>query len=352
MLVQKCYHEKFMDRCLSLAMLAGRQVKSNPNVGALVVCKGRVIGEGYHKDFGCAHAEVNAINSVPHHSRALLSQSTLYVTLEPCNHYGKTPPCTDLILEHKIPRVVIGTLDPHQIMAGKSVELLRNAGVDVILGVNKEKCDQLILPFKANLNKRPYVILKIVKSKDNYIGVVGKKVWLSNALSTAVAHQWRSECDGILIGTNTAVVDNPALTVRHIRGNHPVRFVIDNHKRIPETHLLYADDLQTVVISDAQISNQLNENKSYLRVRDSHNILELLEEIWKMKIYRLLVEGGAKLISSFIESGFWDEARIVTTANRLGEGISAPLLEGHLFKKYRLVDNEIVYLYNEANLKS
>ena len=346
MLNYQVSHENYISRAVQLALKAGVNVRKNPNVGAILVHNNKIIGEGFHEKYGHEHAEVKAMKSVAAEDLHLISESTLYVTLEPCNHHGKTPPCTDLILRYKIPKVVIGTLDPHEKMAGKSVELLRESGVEVIVGIEQQMCDQLILPFMANLNNRPYVMLKIVKSKDNFIGKSGQKVWLSNTLSTVMAHHWRTESDGIIIGTNTAITDNPKLNVRHLDGDNPKRFVIDNHQKIPHTHHLLSDEEPTVVITKDNLYPLSKPNKIAIAMSDTYDIPKLLDLVWHQGVSRLLVEGGAALLTSFIQSGMWDEAIVITTDHVLDEGIPAPNLEGSLKKSYQMKDNSIVHISN------
>jgi diaminohydroxyphosphoribosylaminopyrimidine deaminase / 5-amino-6-(5-phosphoribosylamino)uracil reductase len=230
--------EKFMTRALELAQLGIGNVAPNPMVGCVIVHQGKIIGEGYHHEYGKAHAEVNAINSVKNHQ--LLPESTLYVTLEPCSHFGKTPPCADLIIREKIPNVVIGTIDPFSRVAGTGIEKLQNAGCKVEVGILKEKCQEVNRRFFTfHKKKRPYIILKWAQTEDGFIDIdrsiehFGQPTWITNDLSRIAVHKMRSEESAILVGTNTAQKDNPSLTVRDWYGSHPLRLVIDRNLRLP-----------------------------------------------------------------------------------------------------------------------
>ncbi|MBR2201557.1 MAG: bifunctional diaminohydroxyphosphoribosylaminopyrimidine deaminase/5-amino-6-(5-phosphoribosylamino)uracil reductase RibD [Bacteroidales bacterium] len=314
------FQEQIMSRCISLARLGAGNVSTNPMVGAVVVHKGKIIGEGYHRKCGGPHAEVNAINSVK--DPALLPESEIYVSLEPCAHFGKTPPCADLIIEKKIKKVYVGCLDPFSKVDGKGIQKLRAAGVEVVVGVLEKECQDLNRRFFTSVNlKRPYVILKWAQSIDGYIDKDYKPVRISNHQTEILNHKWRSEEDAILVGYNTALRDNPSLTNRLWAGKNPLRVVLDRDGSLPKNLKIFDDSARTVVL-------------------DFHgddmpqNVLTALNE---MKVQSLIIEGGASTHRRFIKAGLWDEARIFVADVMLGGGTKAAEIRGG-----RLVDTEDV----------
>ena len=324
---------KYMMRCLELAQSGRSLVAPNPMVGAVIVHQGQIIGEGYHRQYGDAHAEVIAIRSVK--DETLLRDSTLYVNLEPCAHEGKTPPCTELIIQKQIPRVVIGCLDPFPEVSGRGVQQLCDAGVEVYTDVMREEADLLNCYFMtAHIIQRPYVILKWVQSRDGYIDRIRrdaseKPVQLSNPSSYRYAHRLRSEVSAMMVGTNTAWLDNPSLTVRHWVGNSPVRILLDRTLRIPQSYHLFDGSSPTLVFTE-QDTNRENRgnggNVEYIPIDFSEDVIpQLLDTLYARKIYSLLVEGGACLHESFLESGLWDELQIETTQVKLGIGVKSPI---------------------------
>ena len=309
-----------MSRCISLARLGAGNVSTNPMVGAVVVHKGKIIGEGYHRKCGGPHAEVNAINSVK--DPALLPESEIYVSLEPCAHFGKTPPCADLIIEKKIKKVYVGCLDPFSKVDGKGIQKLRAAGVEVVVGVLEKECQELNRRFFTSVNlRRPYVILKWAQSIDGYIDKDCKPVRISNHQTEILNHKWRSEEDAILVGYNTALRDNPSLTNRLWAGKNPLRVVLDRDGSLPKNLKIFDDSARTVVL-------------------DFHgddmpqNVLTALNE---MKVQSLIIEGGASTHRRFIKAGLWDEARIFVADVMLGGGTKAAEIHGG-----SLVDTEDV----------
>lgn len=318
-----------MERCFQLAQLGLGKVKTNPMVGSVIVYQGKIIGEGYHKKYGFAHAEVNAINSVRPENKSLLSKSTIYVSLEPCFHFGKTPPCVNLLLKHKIPKVVISCIDPNPKVGGKSVEKLRQHGVEVITEILERKGRQVARRFFTRMEKkRPYIILKYAQSQDGYLGKPNEQVWITNALSKRLTHRWRSEEAAILVGTNTAAIDNPQLTNRLWTGASPLRVVLDKTLRLPKTLRLFDGQHPTLVFTEKPCSNQ--PNVQYHTIDFSMGIAEQLRQLltilYKMKIGSIIVEGGTQLLESFIQQDMWDEARIFVGAKRLNGGLPAPNL--------------------------
>lgn len=322
-------HELYMRRCLQLAALAQGHTSPNPMVGAVVVCDGRIIGEGYHRQCGKPHAEVNAIGAV--RDKSLLQHSTLYVSLEPCSHYGKTPPCCELILSCGIPRVVVGCTDPFPQVSGRGIARLRSRGVEVLSGVLEDECRALNRNFMTLQEKhRPYVILKWAQSADGYIdrrrADEEAPTILSDAVTRTWAHRLRAVCDAVLVGTRTAVADNPSLTVRYWTGRNPLRIVIDRRGVVPAGSHLFDGTAPTLLLGSR--GNDLP-GVDVISLSPCDNVLHvLLDELARRKVQSLLVEGGARLLQSFIDAGLWDEARIETTPAELHEGVAAPHIEG------------------------
>lgn len=338
--------EKYMRRCIELAQNGCCYAAPNPMVGAVIVSNGRIIGEGYHARCGEAHAEVNAIRSVrePH----LLRSATLYVSLEPCSHYGKTPPCADLIIEKQIPRVVVGCLDPFIKVAGRGIEKLRAAGVEVATGVLEEECKALINRFLTfHQQQRPYITLKWAQSSDGFIDRLrtgGEPLHLSSPLTLMRVHRLRAEHSAILVGRGTALLDNPSLNVRHWSGPQPVRIVIDRQGKLQQQHLHLFDGSQRTLL--------LTETPGTLpveyRILDFSSPLppQIATLLHNEGLQSLLVEGGSYTLQSFIDAGLWDEAFVEEAPLVIGQGVTAPTLKelksveveqhfGHLFRHYR-----------------
>lgn len=340
----------FMSRCIELAKLAGGYNRPNPEVGSLIVCEGLIIGEGWHEKYGQAHAEVNAINAVK--DKSLLSKSTIYVTLEPCFHFGKTPPCVDLILKHKIPRVVIGCRDPYHEVAGKSIEKLKNAGVEVVVGVLEQEVEWLNRRFFTNVRKhRLYIVLKYAVSKDAYIAKAGTNMQISKPLAKNWVHKLRTEEDAIMVGRTTALIDNPQLNVRHFFGPQPIRIVLDKQLSLPENLHLFDGKQTTLVFTEVSKKSDHN-NLEYIQIdfSDKHFIKNMLSELYKKKIVSVLIEGGAILLNSFLDSGLWDEAYILRSRNLLlDEGLSAPYINPAFLSECTDFHNDIIEQYLNPN---
>jgi diaminohydroxyphosphoribosylaminopyrimidine deaminase / 5-amino-6-(5-phosphoribosylamino)uracil reductase len=318
--------EQYMQRCLELASWGSGYTAPNPLVGSLLVHQGRIIGEGYHKKYGESHAEVNCINSVEPKDKPLIPLSTLYVSLEPCCHYGKTPPCTDLIIAEKIPKVVIGCRDPFAAVDGKGIEKLLGTGVEVIYPVLEESAKKLNRRFFTfHQQRRPFVILKWAESANQKIsGVNGSRIQISNKFSDRLVHKWRSEEAGILVGTQTALLDNPTLTTRLWPGKNPVRIVLDRSLRLPDSLNLLDGTGHTIILND---STDLSAGKRQFKKLDSGRpfISSLLFSLHQAGILSVLVEGGAQLLQSFIDEGIWDEMRIITNHSlNIETGLAAP----------------------------
>lgn len=317
--------EKYIRRCIELAKNGRGNASPNPMVGAVIVCDGKIIGEGYHAKCGQAHAEVNAIRSVKDES--LLKRSTIYVSLEPCAHYGKTPPCADLIIEKQIPRIVIGCRDPFSKVAGRGIQKLRDAGRKVVVGVLEQECRDLIKHFITfNTLKRPYVILKWAESADGYIDIErtgGSPEALSTPLTSMLVHKRRAEADAILVGRRTAELDNPSLTVRHWYGKNPVRVVLDRELTLsPDLHL-FDGTVKTLVFTAKEHPDR--EGVEYIRLDYSQEIIpQVLTALYQRGLQTLLVEGGSRVLQSFIDAALWDEMVVEASARSLHSGVKAP----------------------------
>jgi diaminohydroxyphosphoribosylaminopyrimidine deaminase / 5-amino-6-(5-phosphoribosylamino)uracil reductase len=316
-------HEAYMHRCLQLAALGKGNVAPNPMVGAVLVHNNKIIGEGYHQKYGEAHAEVNCISNVLPHLQHLICESTLYVSLEPCSHFGKTPPCVDLILKHKIPNVVIGCSDSFEKVNGKGIEKLKVNGVNVICTILENECIDLNKRFFTyHTKKRPYIILKWAQSKDGFIGKPNEKVFISNANCNKIVHKWRSEEAAILVGTNTATVDNPALTVRHWQGNNPIRILLDKNLNVAKTSNLYNNAAKTIVLNSLL---EKNEHCIVYKKINDFSVQSIVDTLYQLQVQSVFVEGGAKVLQSFIDATIFDEIRIIKNENLfLNEGIAAP----------------------------
>lgn len=332
--------ETFMQRCLDLALLGIGDVAPNPMVGCVIVHNGLVIGEGYHMKFGGPHAEVNAIRSMK--NPELLTESTLYVSLEPCAHFGKTPPCSDLIIEKRIPRVVIGTVDPFAEVAGKGIERMQKAGIEVEVGILEKKCRTLNRRFFTfHEKKRPYIILKWAQTLDGFIDTdrteTQHPTWITNALAKRLVHKQRSEESAILIGTNTAEYDNPALTVREWSGSQPIRMTIDRTGRLNSGLTIFDQKVLTWVFTGVEKPD--TENLIFIKLDFERNILpQMMDELYRREILSVIVEGGNELLNSFLELNLWDEAFVYTGNQFFGKGVAAPNISGKVIA-YRKLDD-------------
>jgi len=340
-------HEKYIKRALQIAKNGLPSAMPNPSVGAVIVHENEIIGEGYTSPYGGAHAEVHAIRSV-HVNRSklgkdfakadtekLLSQSTLYVTLEPCSHHGKTPPCADLIIKNGIKKVIIGTVDPFAKVAGAGIKKLKDAGIEVVVGFLEAACiASNIRFFTFYQKKRPYIILKWAETQDGFIAPKTRNaqapVWITNTYSRQLVHKWRSEEQAILVGANTVIADNPSLTTRSWEGKNPTRIVISNGMTLDPNMAIYNDAAPTITI-------------------DSHDITEICDTLYTEGIQSVLIEGGAKTLQRFIDTNVWDEARIFKGTTAFKEGTRAPQLS----KKFEIlstqnISNDIVTMYKNT----
>ncbi len=340
-------HETYMQRCIQLAKNGLGTTYPNPLVGSVIVYKDKIIGEGWHRKSGESHAEKIAIASVLDCS--LLKDATLYVNLEPCNHFGKTPPCADAIINCGIPRVVIGTVDPNPIVAGNGVVKLKAAGIDVIVGVLDVECHLLNKRFFTfQMKKRPYVILKWAATADGFIALEKnderKPVWITNNYSQQIVHKWRSEEHAILVGTETVIADNPRLDVRHWTGNNPIRIVLDRNNRIPKDSHVFDNETKTIIICDKKLGAK-SENLIFETIDFEKNVpLAILDLLHGLAITSVIIEGGSKTLQGFIDENLWDEARIFSGKSCFGSGVKAPRFVQNM-KQCRSVGNDQLLIY-------
>lgn len=318
--------EQFMQRAIQLALLGGVSVAPNPMVGAVIVHNNRIIGEGYHQVFGSAHAEVNAVNSVE--DQSLLSESTIYVTLEPCAHFGKTPPCANLLVQKNVKRVVIGTVDPFAKVAGQGIRILQDAGIDCTIGVLETECQAVNKRFFTfHQRQRPYVILKWAQTPDGFIDAdrnnneTGGIRWISSTDTQTLVHQWRAEEQAILVGWRTVLNDNPSLTVRAVSGKNPIRIVVDSQLQAPKTATIFTDGLPTIVLNT--LRGDQEGSIQYVQLPDC-SVENQLKALYELNITSVFIEGGKVTLQHYIDTNSWDEARVIVGTNRFGSGTSAP----------------------------
>ncbi len=329
-------HEFYMQRCLTLAIKGLGKVSPNPMVGCIIVHEDQIIGEGYHQQFGEAHAEVNAVKDVfeRHGDKAteLLKKATAYVTLEPCAHFGKTPPCADLLIKHQIKKVVVGNTDPFESVNGKGIEKLKNVGIEVVSGVLDEECKLVNRRFFTRIKEhRPYFILKWAQTADGFFAPEDQSQrWISGAEAKVLTHQWRSEEDAILVGKNTVLVDNPQLDTREVFGKNPIRLVIDKNLDIPLNFHIFNDVAKTIIFNE--VKTDVVGNIHFVQMEDMHFYLpqKIAYQLYLMDIQSVIIEGGANILSQFITANLWDEARIFTSKTTWGEGVKAPLINGKI----------------------
>ncbi len=353
-----------MQRCLELARLGAGHVAPNPMVGAVLVFEDRILGEGYHRLYGQAHAEVNCVASVREEDIALIPHATMYVSLEPCAHFGKTPPCADLIIAKKIPRVVVGCRDPFPEVDGKGIEKLRAAGVEVEVGVLEKECIALNRRFFTfHTDCRPYIVLKWAQSADGKIaaggelipergsaGPVSGRVLISNAYSNRLVHKWRSEEAAILVGTNTALSDDPALTVRLWKGRDPVRLVIDRELRLPGSLRLFDGAVRTIVFNTVRQEEAPDRNLLYYRLSREDNLApQIVKALYELKIQSVLVEGGTQLLQSFIDADYWDEARVIINNElEIPGGLAAPVWKNARLQSVESLLSDTIRYYDNT----
>ncbi len=343
-------HQKYMLRCVELAKNALGNTYPNPIVGSVIVYNDEIIGEGYHTQAGEPHAEVNAINSVK--NKSLLSKSTIYVSLEPCSHYGKTPPCAKLIAEKKIPSVVIGTIDTTAKVSGKGIKILEEAGSKVTVGILEKECRELNKRFFTfHEKKRPYVILKWAQTLDGFIDLERtadmpiQPNWITNETCRTLVHKWRSEEQAIMVGTNTVEKDNPKLDVRNWTGKNPIRVLIDRNLRLSRTSHLFDNTIPTICFTEQNLP-LIKEKLHFIKINFEKDILaQILNELHKLNIQSIIIEGGAMLLNSFIKAKMWDEARIFYGNKLFEKGTAAPKISGIIKQEAIINDNIVKILY-------
>lgn len=340
--------EKYMFRCLELAENGLGKVAPNPLVGAVLVHGGKITGEGYHQQFGGPHAEVNALqHALENHAESTLSESTLYVNLEPCSHHGKTPPCSDLIIHHKIKKVVIAMKDPFSLVNGEGIRKLTAAGIEVATGICEKESAELNRRFLLfHTEHRPYVILKYARSQDGFIAPNNPgqdNRWITNAFSKKLVHKWRSEEMAIMVGTKTALLDNPELTVREWPGKDPVRIVIDRTLKLPGHLNLLNGKVKTLIINEKK--NDVQGFTEWHQLNFQQPVIpQLMHLLFEKSIQSVIIEGGLQLLQKFIDTGTWDEARIFTGNKWLGSGVRSPEIEGKIFARSGILDDRLCIL--------
>lgn len=342
--------EFFIKRCLELAKNGLGIVAPNPLVGAVIVHQNKIIGEGYHQKYGSAHAEVNAINAVK--NELLLRESTLYVNLEPCAHVGKTPPCTDLIIQKGIQRVTIGTSDPNSLVGGKGIKKLRESGTEVISGILEKECFELNKRFFTFYTKgRPYIILKWAQTSDGFIDLERKPDdpigvnWISNSVSQTLVHKWRTEEQAILVGSQTVLSDNPQLTVRHWTGNVPTRILLDDNLRVQQNAKILDTSAPTLVFNLQK--NEISNHVEYIKPEKGNFLLrDIMKVLYERGIQSLIVEGGKMVHESFIKENIWDEARVLIGEKMFGKGLAAPDIGKEPCLKDKIINDELLIFRN------
>lgn len=354
-------NETYMHRCLELARLGQGNVAPNPMVGAVLVHEGRIIGEGYHEKYGQPHAEPNCIVSVTAEDRPLISASTLYVSLEPCAHFGKTPPCADLIVQQKIPRVIIGCCDPFPAVNGKGIERLQAAGVDVKISALENECIEINKRFFHFHNQhRPFIVLKWAQTLDAKISsATSQRLLISNAFTNRLVHKWRSEEMAILVGSGTAHADDPELTTRLWPGQNPLRLVIDRERKLPASLKLFNHSAPTVVFNN--VRHTLPENTTAKQLQsgnvyeyqvgeDAPIVHQVVNALYALQVQSVMVEGGARLLQLFIDEGMWDEARVITNTKLLsGGGLPAPVLQQHPLMHKEMFGSDSIQFFKKQN---
>lgn len=339
-----------MKRCLELAGMGKGHVAPNPMVGAVLVHNNRIIGEGWHKEYGKAHAEVNCIESVSTEDKALIPESTMYVSLEPCAHHGKTPPCAERLVKEQVKEVIVCNADPFEKVGGRGMQILKDNHITTAMGILDAEGKWLNRRFFCfHENKRPYIILKWAQSSNGIFTPYGNRRYqIGNAYSQKLVHKWRTEETAIMVGTNTALADNPQLTARLWDGRQPLRIVIDRSLILPSSLKLFDKEVDTWVINDKK--EEQGNNLSYIKLNFENNLLEnILKRLYEANIQSVIVEGGARLLNSFIENGLWDEARIFTAEKGIDNGIPAPELN-HAYKVMDIsIETDTLNVYVDKN---
>ncbi len=356
--------EIYMMRCIELAKKGAGYVAPNPMVGAVLVHNEQIIAEGWHQRYGEAHAEVNCIKQAMEKGYTdLIPHSILYVSLEPCSHFGKTPPCSDLIIQHQIKKVVIGCRDPFKEVNGRGIEKLNEAGVETVVDVLKTECIDLNKRFFTFHQKhRPYIILKWAQTANGKVASLNpskggtltsavQRLFISNEFTNKLVHKWRSEEASILVGTNTALLDDPQLTNRYWQGKQPVRLVLDKDLRLPSTLQLFNHDAKTIIFNTKKHSQE--GNVQYYQIANDQNVVhEIIKALYQLQLLSVLVEGGAQLLQSFIDAGLWDEARIIENEKlKIENGLTAPVLINHQLVSEQNILTDSIKIFKNLKYK-
>lgn len=339
--------QMYMQRAIELAQLGLGYVNPNPMVGCVIVYEDEIIGEGYHQKYGEAHAEVNAVNQVlkrfEDEAPKILKESVVYVTLEPCSHFGKTPPCADLLIKHQVKKVIIANLDPFAEVNGKGIEKLKDAGIKIETGLLNSEASWMNRRFMTRINQqRPFVILKWAQTADGFFAPDNQsQKWISGALAKELSHQWRCEEDAILVGKNTALIDNPQLTSRTPNAKNPMRIVIDRHLEVPSEHHIYNGEAKTIIFNE--IKTDVVQNIHFVQMEDMHHYLaqKILFQLYLMDVQSVIIEGGQFILNRFITANLWDEARIFKSTVNWHSGILAPKLEGKTIYQTKIGDDSL-----------
>ncbi len=348
-------HEFYMHRCLELAVMGNGNVSPNPMVGCIIVHEDQIIGEGYHQKIGEAHAEVNAVkdvfNKYGDKAAELLKNATAYVTLEPCSHFGKTPPCADLLIKHQIKKVVIGNTDSFESVNGKGIEKLKNAGIEVVSGILDEECKFVNRRFFTRIKEhRPYFILKWAQTADGFFAPTEQfQKWISGIEAKTLTHQWRSQEDAILVGKNTVLTDNPQLNTREVIGRNPIRLVIDKNLDIPSDYHIFNEAAKTIIFNE--VKTDVINNIHYVQMEDMHFYLpqKIAYQLYLMDIQSVIIEGGANILNQFIAANLWDEARIFTSRTEWRNGVEAPKIKGKILEQ-TMIGNDSLQILKRSKI--
>jgi len=335
---------QFMRRALELAELGRGKVSPNPLVGCVIVHDGLIIGEGYHEEYGLAHAEVNAIRAVE--NQELLRESTVYVTLEPCAHFGKTPPCANLLADKKVKKVIIATVDSNPLVGGKGIQILKDAGIEVITGVLEQEVRAQNRRFFTQIEKqRPYIILKWAQTADGFVARKDfSSKWISSARSRQLVHKWRAEEDAIMVGKNTAKYDDPSLSVRDWVGKNPLRIVVDSRLELPSSLKVFDRSVPTVCYNT--VKAEIQENLNFVKLNPDFSIQDILEDLHNRNVQSLIVEGGSYLLNKFLSAELWDEARVFTSKTKFELGIQAPVMSVPSSETISLAEDTLQLYYH------
>ena len=347
--------ELYMKRCLELAELGNGRVSPNPLVGCVIVSDGKIIGEGYHRQYGQAHAEVNAIRSVTDkygdQATDLLKNATAYVSLEPCAHFGKTPPCADLLVRHQVKKVVIGNRDPFPDVNGKGIGKLKQVGIEVVSGVLEEQCSYVNRRFFTRIaQQRPYIILKWARTANGFFAPENAiQQWITGPLAKKMVHKWRTEEDAVLVGKQTAIADNPALTAREWPGRNPVRILIDRNLKVPADSQLYNTEARTIVFNEQRTN--VEGNIHFIEMEDMQYYLpqKIAYQLYLMDIQSIIIEGGANILNQFINAGLWDEARVFSSSKSWSSGIHSPNINGNITSVTQVDQDQLTIYENFSN---